>query len=171
MPLPVRIKFDELPADALPRSSTAKFSDKWQYSVGDEGFIDARCRALACCRHLRRARYGGAGASPRRGHGYSRGQRVRRSEARFRRRGWHGRHALTAGRAQRRRVATTAIIGRRRPARPELDLRRSPPPVPPPLRRVEPQARWGNPRRRPPAGSTSRSSAARAPAEAAPLTC
>ncbi len=41
VPLPVRIKFDELPADALPRSSTAKFSDKWQYSVGDEGFLDA----------------------------------------------------------------------------------------------------------------------------------
>jgi hypothetical protein len=41
VPLPVRIKFDELPAHALPRSSTAKFSDKWQYSVGDEGFLDA----------------------------------------------------------------------------------------------------------------------------------
>ena len=39
--LPTRIKFDMLPAHALPRSSTAKFSDKWQYSVGDEGFLDA----------------------------------------------------------------------------------------------------------------------------------
>lgn len=38
--LPVRIKFDELPRTALPRSSTARFSEKWQKSVGDEGFLD-----------------------------------------------------------------------------------------------------------------------------------
>ncbi len=38
--LPVRIKFDELPKNALPRSSTAKFSEKWQTSVGDENFLD-----------------------------------------------------------------------------------------------------------------------------------
>jgi DNA helicase HerA-like ATPase len=38
--LPVRIKFDELPRDRLPRSSTAKFSEKWQTSVGDENFLD-----------------------------------------------------------------------------------------------------------------------------------
>ena len=38
--LPVRIKFDELPKTALPRSSTARFSEKWQHSVGDEGFLD-----------------------------------------------------------------------------------------------------------------------------------
>ncbi|HZA02421.1 MAG TPA: DUF87 domain-containing protein, partial [Hyphomicrobiaceae bacterium] len=38
--LPVRIKFDELPKTALPRSSTARFSEKWQKSVGDEGFLD-----------------------------------------------------------------------------------------------------------------------------------
>lgn len=38
--LPVRIKFDELPRDRLPRSSTAKFSEKWQSSVGDENFLD-----------------------------------------------------------------------------------------------------------------------------------
>jgi len=38
--LPVRIKFDELPRDRLPRSSTAKFSEKWQNSVGDENFLD-----------------------------------------------------------------------------------------------------------------------------------
>jgi DNA helicase HerA-like ATPase len=38
--LPVRIKFDELPRSALPRSSTARFSEKWQTSVGDEGFLD-----------------------------------------------------------------------------------------------------------------------------------
>lgn len=38
--LPVRIKFDELPKTALPRSSTARFSEKWQKSVGDVGFLD-----------------------------------------------------------------------------------------------------------------------------------
>lgn len=38
--LPVRIKFRELPADALPRSSTAKFSEKWQLPVEDKGFLD-----------------------------------------------------------------------------------------------------------------------------------
>jgi DNA helicase HerA-like ATPase len=38
--LPVRIKFDELPKTALPRSSTARFSERWQKSVGDEGFVD-----------------------------------------------------------------------------------------------------------------------------------
>jgi len=38
--LPVRIKFDELPADVRPRSSTAAFSVHWQHSVGDEGFLE-----------------------------------------------------------------------------------------------------------------------------------
>ncbi len=38
--LPVRIKFDELPKNKLPRSSTASFSEKWQKSVNDEGFLD-----------------------------------------------------------------------------------------------------------------------------------
>ena len=38
--LPVRIKFDELPKSALPRSSTARFSEKWQKPVGDENFLD-----------------------------------------------------------------------------------------------------------------------------------
>jgi DNA helicase HerA-like ATPase len=40
VPLPVRIKFDELPPHALPRSSTARFSECWQQSEGDEGFLD-----------------------------------------------------------------------------------------------------------------------------------
>lgn len=40
MSLPVRIKFDELPKNCLPRSSTAKFSEKWQKSMGDEGFLE-----------------------------------------------------------------------------------------------------------------------------------
>jgi DNA helicase HerA-like ATPase len=38
--LPVRIKFDELPKSSLPRSSTARFSEKWQKSLGDEGFLE-----------------------------------------------------------------------------------------------------------------------------------
>ncbi len=38
--LPVRIKFDELPPGALPRSSTARFTEQWQRSVGDEGFLE-----------------------------------------------------------------------------------------------------------------------------------
>lgn len=39
--LPVRIKFDELPRSAMPRSSTARFSERWQNSVGDEGFLES----------------------------------------------------------------------------------------------------------------------------------
>jgi hypothetical protein len=38
--LPVRITFDELPAHAMPRSSSARFTEMWQKSVGDEGFLD-----------------------------------------------------------------------------------------------------------------------------------
>ena len=38
--LPVRIKFDELPANCLPRSTTARFTEHWQRSVGDEGFLE-----------------------------------------------------------------------------------------------------------------------------------
>jgi len=38
--LPVRIRFDELPRAAMPRSSSAKFTDRWQKSVGDEGFLE-----------------------------------------------------------------------------------------------------------------------------------
>ena len=40
MSLPVRIKFDELPKHCLPRSSTAKFTEKWQKSTEDEGFLE-----------------------------------------------------------------------------------------------------------------------------------
>ena len=39
--LPVRIKFDELPKHCMPRSSTARFTEKWQKSVGDEGFLES----------------------------------------------------------------------------------------------------------------------------------
>lgn len=38
--LPVRIKFDELEKSALPRSSTACFSERWQKPVGDEEFLE-----------------------------------------------------------------------------------------------------------------------------------
>jgi hypothetical protein len=38
--LPVRIKFDELPKSALPRSSTARFSEKWQHSNDDESLLE-----------------------------------------------------------------------------------------------------------------------------------
>ena len=41
MALPVRIKFDELPKHCMPRSSTARFTEKWQKSVGDEGFLES----------------------------------------------------------------------------------------------------------------------------------
>ncbi len=40
MALPVRIKFDELPKHALPKSSTAHFSERWQKSLNDDGFLD-----------------------------------------------------------------------------------------------------------------------------------
>jgi uncharacterized protein len=38
--LPVRIRFDELSKANMPRSSTARFSERWQKSIGDEGFIE-----------------------------------------------------------------------------------------------------------------------------------
>lgn len=49
--LPVRIKFDELPKHCMPRSSTARFTEKWQSSVGDEGFLEGiveRWRNSSC---------------------------------------------------------------------------------------------------------------------------
>jgi uncharacterized protein len=38
--LPTRIKFDELAKSNMPRSSTARFSERWQKSVGNEGFLE-----------------------------------------------------------------------------------------------------------------------------------
>jgi uncharacterized protein len=38
--LPVRIRFDELPEDCMPKSSGVRFSEKWQTSVDDEGFLE-----------------------------------------------------------------------------------------------------------------------------------
>jgi len=39
--LPVRIRFDELSAEYMPKGSGARFSEKWQKSVGDEGFLES----------------------------------------------------------------------------------------------------------------------------------
>jgi DNA helicase HerA-like ATPase len=39
--LPVRIRFDILPQHCMPRSSTARFSEMWQKSVNDDGFLDS----------------------------------------------------------------------------------------------------------------------------------
>lgn len=52
VPIPVRIKFDEMPAHALPRSTTAQFSERWQESLGDESFLESvveRWRAAGVC--------------------------------------------------------------------------------------------------------------------------
>ncbi len=38
--LPVRIRFDELPKQCMPRSSTAKFTDMWQNPQIDDGFLE-----------------------------------------------------------------------------------------------------------------------------------
>jgi uncharacterized protein len=38
--LPVRIRFDEMPKQYLPRSSSAAFTKQWQTSVDDEGFLE-----------------------------------------------------------------------------------------------------------------------------------
>lgn len=38
--LPVRIRFDEMPREFLPRSSTAAFSKHWQVSEHEDGFLD-----------------------------------------------------------------------------------------------------------------------------------
>ena len=39
--LPVRIKFDELAKQHMPRSSSAKFTEKWQSAATEEGFLEA----------------------------------------------------------------------------------------------------------------------------------
>jgi DNA helicase HerA-like ATPase len=40
VPLPVRIRFDDLPKHATPRSSTARFTEMWQRSTGDDLLLD-----------------------------------------------------------------------------------------------------------------------------------
>jgi uncharacterized protein len=39
--LPVRIRFDELAKNCMPRSSSAKFTERWQKSVNDESFVES----------------------------------------------------------------------------------------------------------------------------------
>lgn len=39
IPLPVRLLFDELPANAMPRSTTARFTERWQDGRLDEQFL------------------------------------------------------------------------------------------------------------------------------------
>jgi DNA helicase HerA-like ATPase len=39
IPLPVRLLFDELPANAMPRSTTARFTERWQDGKLDEQFL------------------------------------------------------------------------------------------------------------------------------------
>ena len=38
--LPVRIRFDEMPKQYLPRSSGAAFTKQWQHSINDDGFLE-----------------------------------------------------------------------------------------------------------------------------------
>ncbi len=45
--LPVRIKFDELAKQHMPRSSSAKFTEKWQSSSTEDGFLEFGRRSLA----------------------------------------------------------------------------------------------------------------------------
>ena len=40
VPMPTRIRFDALPADAVPRSLTACFTDGWSVEIEDNSFID-----------------------------------------------------------------------------------------------------------------------------------
>ncbi|MFM2421736.1 MAG: hypothetical protein RL291_266 [Pseudomonadota bacterium] len=39
--LPVRIRFDDLAKNCMPRSSSAKFTERWQVSVNDESFVES----------------------------------------------------------------------------------------------------------------------------------
>lgn len=40
VPMPTRIRFDALPAEAVPRSQTACFTDGWSVEIEDNSFID-----------------------------------------------------------------------------------------------------------------------------------
>ena len=40
VPMPTRIRFDALPANAVPRSLTASFSDGWSVEMDDDSFIE-----------------------------------------------------------------------------------------------------------------------------------
>jgi hypothetical protein len=141
VPLPVRIKFDELPVEALPRSSTAKFSDKWQYSVGDEGFLDAvveRWRAAGVC--------GGLDATAQ-AHLLAETMSMPRGEA--------PRPMDAFGSDAVSNDEPSPGPSREDDAGLDVDLRRSPAPTPPPLRRVEPPQREAAPSVQPAASGSS----------------
>jgi DNA helicase HerA-like ATPase len=155
VPLPVRIKFDELPAHALPRSSTAKFSDKWQYSVGDEGFLDAvveRWRAAgiggldmtAQAHLLAEAVDIPMGGSVRRADAVSSdpgmSERTYGTEQAADAAMYGGGHEFSVSAAPLHEEDAVQA-----PRLPEIDLRRSPPPMPPPVRRAEPPQREATP--------------------------
>jgi hypothetical protein len=38
--MPVRVRFDDLPADCLPRSASVSFSDLWQTAIGSVDYLD-----------------------------------------------------------------------------------------------------------------------------------
>ena len=64
--LPVRIKFDELPANCLPRSTTARFTEHWQKLGRRRRLPRAGGREVAHVRHWRRRRTRPAPGVPRR---------------------------------------------------------------------------------------------------------
>ncbi|MBV9686562.1 MAG: ATP-binding protein, partial [Alphaproteobacteria bacterium] len=51
VPLPVRIRFDDLPPERRPRSESAKFSRSWQNDSGDDELLD---EGIRCWREQRR---------------------------------------------------------------------------------------------------------------------
>ena len=44
VPLPMRIRFDDLPPEARPRSKSAEFSTSWQQDQAGSDFIDEGIR-------------------------------------------------------------------------------------------------------------------------------
>jgi hypothetical protein len=51
VPLPMRIRFDDLPPDRRPRSDSAKFSKAWQSDSGDAELLD---EGIRCWREQKR---------------------------------------------------------------------------------------------------------------------
>jgi uncharacterized protein len=51
VPLPMRIRFDDLPPDRRPRSDSAKFSKAWQNDSGDAELLD---EGIRCWREQKR---------------------------------------------------------------------------------------------------------------------
>jgi hypothetical protein len=51
VPLPMRIRFNDLPPDRRPRSDSAKFSEAWQSDCDDAELLD---EGIRCWREQRR---------------------------------------------------------------------------------------------------------------------